>query len=427
VIHRVGSSLSPLWNQNNTVRTSRAFLVRTGKMLQREPSDPADREVPYLKAVHVQDGIIVLGDELPTMWASPADIAVLSPQPGDLLVCEGGQVGRSAIVIDGAIPPSTVIEKSLHLVRPRRDAVVGFLNYVLSSARESGWLDVVVGSATLKHLTGEALAALRIPLPTVRMQRGIADYLDRETARIDALISAKQRQVALTSEGWISLLVHTLVPIPIPEQWDRTRLKYLFEPPVAGTWGEEPQDDDNDVLCVRVADFDREGFVVRSNADTVRSITCAARLKLLLHRGDVLLEKSGGGEGQPVGCSVQFTVDRPAVSSNFIARLRPQTHIQGSFAALLLAAVYSQGMSVPFIRQTTGIQNLDVGAYLGQATCVPPRSEQEALTSSLMRMYEVSKSLTQTLEQEVAVLTERRQALITAAVTGELGIPEAAA
>jgi type I restriction enzyme S subunit len=84
-------------------------------------------------------------------------------------------------------------------------------------------------------------------------------------------------------------------------------------------------------------------------------------------------------------------------------------------------------MSVPFIKQTTGIQNLDVDAYLGQAVCVPGRSEQEALTYRLTRLHEVSQSLIRTLEEEIVVLAERRQALITAAVTGELEIPEVAA
>src|SRR5579875_3367432 len=75
----------------------RRFVVELGKMLQNEPGSAADCEVPYLKSQHVQWEAVRL-DDLPTMWASPSEIAFLRISPGDLLVCEGGDVGRAAIL-----------------------------------------------------------------------------------------------------------------------------------------------------------------------------------------------------------------------------------------------------------------------------------------------------------------------------------------
>ena len=74
-----------------------AFSITLGKMLQNGPTASGDVEVPYLKAQHVQwDEIRVF--DLPRMWASSAEIDALQLRKGDLLVCEGGDVGRSTIL-----------------------------------------------------------------------------------------------------------------------------------------------------------------------------------------------------------------------------------------------------------------------------------------------------------------------------------------
>lgn len=84
-------------------------------MLQNELSQRDDCEVPYLKAQHVQwDGVRL--EEPPRMWASPAEIESLRVQRGDLLVCEGGEVGRCAVVQSDP-PTNCIIQNALHLDR----------------------------------------------------------------------------------------------------------------------------------------------------------------------------------------------------------------------------------------------------------------------------------------------------------------------
>ena len=71
------------------------FDISLGKMLQPSPSTPDDVEAPYIKAINVQwNGISV--ENLQTMWASETEIEALNLEIGDLLVCEGGEVGRTA-------------------------------------------------------------------------------------------------------------------------------------------------------------------------------------------------------------------------------------------------------------------------------------------------------------------------------------------
>lgn len=267
---------------------------------------------------------------------------------------------------------------------------------------------------------------ISVSLPSLPAQRAIADYLDRETARIDALIAAKQRMAELLEDRRTIVLLEACRPTSTPTTWSRTRLKYLFDSVQAGTWGSDPEGTVDDVLCVRVADFDRTRLAVDAGASTLRSVPPGERTRRALQRGDVLIEKSGGGAAQPVGFAVRFDLPARAVCSNFVARLRPALRINPMYVAFVLAAAYRARLNIPYVKQTTGIQNLDLSAYLAISWMLPPSAGQSAIVDRLTREFAKIDLLNHTLVTQVDLLRERRESLITAAVTGELDIPEAA-
>jgi type I restriction enzyme S subunit len=106
----------------------------------------------------------------------------------------------------------------------------------------------------------------------------------------------------------------------IPAHWEVKRLRSTVSSCQNGIWGDEP-DGVQDIACVRVADFDRVSLTVDLSAPTLRSIQAVAVVARTLHAGDLLLEKSGGGENQPVGAVVLYDHSIPAVCSNFVARI----------------------------------------------------------------------------------------------------------
>jgi type I restriction enzyme S subunit len=106
-----------------------------------------------------------------------------------------------------------------------------------------------------------------------------------------------------------------------PARWRSVRLKQTVVACTAGVWGEEARGDAGDVVCVRVADFDRLRLRTELPDPTLRFIPPGYRRGRMLAAGDLLLEKSGGGDGQPVGAVVLYASDSPAVCSNFIARM----------------------------------------------------------------------------------------------------------
>lgn len=203
----------------------------------------------------------------------------------------------------------------------------------------------------------------------------------------------------------------------IPSHWQVDRIKVSIATARNGIWGDEPQGNDDDIACVRVADFDRNKLQVKANIPTVRSVTEKERVGRLLNLGDLLLEKSGGGELQPVGQVVLYQLDVPAVCSNFVARVTLKSGMCPGYWNYVHSAAYSVGVNVGSINQTSGIQNLDQDRYFNERAPFPPYTEQFAIAVFLDR--ETAKIETLIAEQEklIALLVEKRQATISHAVT----------
>lgn len=202
-----------------------------------------------------------------------------------------------------------------------------------------------------------------------------------------------------------------------PTGWTVTRLKNVVESTQTGVWGDEPHDDEDDIRCVRVADFDRPTHAV-GDVETVRSVPGKDRVSRLLRRGDLLLEKSGGTDVNPVGFSVIFDGDYRAVTSNFITRLRVRTDQLPRFWLYALAASYSTKRTERSVRRTTGIQNLDQSSFLNELFPVPPLDEQRAIADFLDRETARIDTLIEEQQRLIELLRERRVNTVAAALTG---------
>jgi type I restriction enzyme, S subunit len=204
--------------------------------------------------------------------------------------------------------------------------------------------------------------------------------------------------------------------MPAPAHWSVDRIKWSISGLIGGTWGDEPNGVD-DLVCVRVADFDRNRFTVVDAPPTLRAIDEKERGRRLLSQGDLLIEKSGGGDNQPVGYVVEFGHTFAAVCSNFIARLPIATGMWPRYWAYVHASLYSGRLNIPAIKQTTGIQNLDTEAYFNQRVPFPPLPEQRAIAKYLDCETARLDALVEAKERVLWLLAEKRRALITRAVT----------
>ena len=152
-----------------------------GKMLDAKKNKGTPQ--PYLGNSNVRWGEFDLGD-LAEMRFESHEETRYSLQPGDLVVCEGGEPGRCAIWRGS---PSMKIQKALHRIRPKKDFNNYYLFYWFCLAAKTEQLERHFTGTTIKHLTGKAIAALEVPLPPIDLQIAMVDVLRSLDDRITIL------------------------------------------------------------------------------------------------------------------------------------------------------------------------------------------------------------------------------------------------
>lgn len=203
-----------------------------------------------------------------------------------------------------------------------------------------------------------------------------------------------------------------LSDVTVPQGWTIQRLKHSIESVQIGVWGDEPGNSEEDVLCVRVADFDRPRLRVPESVPTVRSVPRSELKNKELKSGDLLLEKSGGTPANPVGFVAYFDgVQGTAISSNFIARARLKDGQHPKYWLYAHAASYATKLTARSVKQTTGIQNLDQTSYFDERFPFPPINEQRRIADFLDHETTQIDALIAKQEQLIHGLLERREVL----------------
>ncbi|MFH1081061.1 MAG: restriction endonuclease subunit S [Pseudomonadota bacterium] len=429
------SARSP-WQPCNAVgwdhlQIKRRFDIELGKMLQNGPLYSLDTEVPYLKAQHVQWNGVRLED-LPTMWASPNDITALQVHFGDLLVCEGGEVGRGAIV-QSEPPDDCIIQNALHRVRGRVAGDQRFLYYLLRHAATQNWFDVLCNRSTIAHFTGDKFGEMWVWLPPVNRQRAIAGFLDHETARIDALIAAKERVLGLLAEKKRALITHAVtrglnhdVPfrdsgIPwlgeIPDHWRIIRLKHfaaiyygLSQPPEYRSAGSAFIRATN----VKRGELTAIGLVFVDEADL--PFSRIVRLKT----DDIIVVRSGAYTGD----SAIVTEKWEGAIAGYDMVVRCYRLAVPTFVSFAMLCQYVLEAQIDPLRIRAAQPHLNAEELGDIVLALPPESEQQAIVAHIKQETKKLDAMRDATEKTIGLLKERRAALIAAAVMGEMNIAE---
>ena len=203
----------------------------------------------------------------------------------------------------------------------------------------------------------------------------------------------------------------------IPRHWQVMQLKRTVDGCVNGVWGADPTKDGSDTIVLRVADFDRPKLTIKRDGYTIRKIDEKDKLTRKLKPGDLLLEKSGGGAKTLVGQVVLFDGSFEAVTSNFVAKLTPHRGFNSRFLNYVFTRFYSDNINYCSIKQNTGIQNLDSAAYLAEKFGFPFVQEQQKIANFLDHETAKIDTLIEKQQQLIKLLKEKRQAVISHAVT----------
>ena len=162
--------------------------TRLGKMLSATTDDGSGEMHRYLRNANVRWGKIDFTD-LKEMRFSQKDCEVFTLLAGDLLICEGGEPGRAALLKNDL--PGIYFQKAIHRVRCKEGLEPGFLAHWMHHLTRTELLDNFLTSTTIKHLTGEKLRQLPVLLPPLNEQRRIMEIV----LSMDEAIQATEQAV----------------------------------------------------------------------------------------------------------------------------------------------------------------------------------------------------------------------------------------
>lgn len=186
--NRILTQPEPGWTEVNLRDVVR---IQLGKMLS-PASKTGTRPIPYLRNANVQWDRFALS-EVHEMDFTEAEERKFRLEPGDVLVCEGGQPGRAAIWA-GQID-RCCYQKSLHRLRPIADSVdPRFVMYRLWLGALRGEFTEDHSATTIAHLPAVRLAGLKVRLPSLDQQRRIGGELHEQLATIDAMGASIQAE-----------------------------------------------------------------------------------------------------------------------------------------------------------------------------------------------------------------------------------------
>ncbi len=380
--------------------------------------------VAYLRAANVKDGRLEL-DDVKEMDFSPSEQRTFGLAPGDVLVSEGAgslaAVGASA-VWSGEIPGAVCYQNTLLRLRPRPGNDPRYLMWWARHAYGSGVFASIATGANIYHLGAERVRLLPAWIPSRAEQREIADYLDRETTRIDRLIAIRTRQIDGLAARTESLVADLLDPLI------RSRaelpLKAVADLRFSNV-DKKSYDDETPVLLCNYTDvyYNRKVDSHLSFMEATANRDQIARLTL--RAGDVLLTKDSE-TAEDIAVPALVTEDLPGVVLGYHLALARPTAVDGAF---LYWALRSRRCRDAFSLAASGVTRFGLRQDAVGRIPIPNLDRETAagVVDEIEHDVRIAEDLAKGLGRQIELLVERRQALITAAVTGQLEIPGVAA
>ena len=364
--------------------------------------------------------------------AKPVEIEKFELQANDVVITKDsetpGDIAVAALVESSG--EGIVCGYHLAILRPLRGAIHGpYLFWCLAAKPTREVLGLAAQGVTRFGLTLNGIKSSAIPVPYLETQKAIAAFLDRETARIDRLIEKKERQVKLlhhrAKQAVAELVIGANIEganftktgfdhIPqIPAHWFLRKAGHLFHE-IA-----EPNADDSPVLSVSIHSGISDKQLEDDERDRKVNLIEDRSIYKRVHPGYLAYNMMRAWQGA-IGVS---SVDG-AVSPAYVVA-RPTRGLHSHYYQYLLR-------TPPFIEQmrqgSKGITDFRLRLYWDQFRLirlpVPPLDEQCRIASQAEQSLKHADQAAEKIRRSIDLLTEKRAALITAAVTGQIDVRE---
>lgn len=386
--------------------------------------------------VYYNDRIVADMEFMPAT-ASDDQIAKFTLRAGDTIITKDSETADD-IAVAAYVPndlPGVVCGYHLSMVRPREGINGAFVKRLFDSTYAKSCFAVRANGLTRVGLSQYEVDNVDMPLPPLPEQTCIAAFLDRETAKIDALIAEQQRLIELLQEKRQAVISHAVTkglnpdaPMKdsgiewlgeVPEHWEVVRLGHRGRLQNGLSIGGEAFGAGDPF--VSYGDVYNNATIPDVPSGLVRS-SAQDQSKCSLEVGDVLFTRTSETVDDIGVASTCLRSIPRSTFAGFLIRFRPNQNILDPGYSTYLFR--NQGVQGHF----AGTMNLVTRASLSQGElrslpiCIPRVEEQREIASVLDAQTHLLQSLVAEAERATALLHERRSALISAAVTGQIDV-----
>ena len=386
-------------------------------------ADPNEKSVPYLTMDYLRG-------ENSNPILVPADTdGLFTSNKSFILLWDGSNAGEFLTAKPGVVASTSA------LIEPKDIDARFFFWACKAQERQLKAENIGMG---VPHVNGEFLADLRLRLPSPRQQSVIASYLDRATASLDALITAKERSLNLLTEKRLTIVAHAVTrgldrravlresQIPwlgeTPSHWDIWKLGHVA---TIGNGSTPSRSNAAYWTCGTIPWLSSSIVGQHEVKEATQFVTQAA-----LHECQLPLVKKGSvlvgivGQGKTRGAATVLSID--ATINQNLAYVSPvSTLVDPWYLRWSLFAAYEHLRSI----------SDDGGRAKGTLTCenlanlkvaIPPLGEQRQIVAHIAKEISKLDRLLALIEMTTELLKERREALISEAVSGQLDVDRAA-
>ncbi|MCC8446931.1 restriction endonuclease subunit S [Xanthomonas translucens pv. translucens] len=326
-------------------------------------------------------------------------------------------------------PGNLVVSTGFAVVRPALQLLSRYGKYALQA---TGFVDEVISRSTgvsYPAINASDLVRICVPVPPAEEQSAIAAFLDRETAKIDALIAEQEKLIALLAEKRQTTISHAVTkglnpnaPMKdsgiawlgeVPAHWEVKQLRHFAEV-LRGKFTHRPRNDpafyDGGYPFVQTGDITGASRYIQSFRQTLNE------------RGTSVSKEFPSGTlvmaiAANIGDVAILTF--PAYFPDSIVGLVPKLGVDLPFLYYLMTAMKTPMMQTATVSTQL---NLNVDQISSLVAGCPPVSEQAAIAAFLDAELERLEALQAEAERGIELLKERRSALIAAAVTGQIDV-----
>ena len=328
-----------------------------------------------------------------------------------------------------AVTDRVWVNNHMHVLRPAKNVNSRYLTYALNAVPYWPYIE----GSTRDKLTQDSMKEIGVSLPTsADDQVTVADYLDRETARIDGLIAEKELMLALLEEKRAALISRVVTrgldpdaPMKpsgqewlgdIPAHWRLQRLKQLAEVRGGLTLGKQYPGTLLEYPYLRVANV-QDGYLKLDEILTVEVPESEAASNLLAY-GDVLMNEGGDIDKLGRGCVWRQEIT-PCLHQNHVFAVRPHS-VDSDWLALWTSTLEAKRFFESRAKRSTNLASISGSNIKDLPVPLPPIDEQCAIKQFIASRYARLDNVRSELRDSLRLLAERRAALITAAVIGQI-------